>query len=506
MPEHLRALVVILAIAAMTLLVARPAFAGAMDRDDFSRRWGVWVSLTLVAFLAHNQWIYLAVSMVVLYVAQRREHNVVALFFVALFALPPFRLEVPGFGIVNFLIDLNHARLLSLVLLLPAWLRLRAQSRTLPFGRNLPDKLLLAFAVLTVVLELRATSVTDTLRQGFYVCTDVFLPYYVTSRALRDLRTMREAMAGFVIAAMILGGVALVEYLKGWLLYSSLPAALGVAREMGGYLPRGTSLRALASTGQPIVLGYVMVVALGFFLFVKGSVTRVTHHRMILAFLLVGLLASLSRGPWVGAVVLMLAFLSLGTRPLQSLVKFFAVGALVILAAITLPGGAKVIDLLPFVGTVDSANVTYRERLLDNALIVIERNPLLGSVDYLESTEMQAMLQGQGIIDVVNSYLGVALEYGLAGLGLFVAFFLVIVLSVHRKLRSLAHEHHGERVLGAVLLSTLIGILVMIYTVSSIVAIPIVYWAVAGLGVAYARTTASRHEPVNARQYLGAET
>jgi hypothetical protein len=56
-----------------------------------------------------------------------------------------------------------------------------------------------------------------------------------------------------------------------------------------------------------------------------------------------------------------------------------------------------------------------------------------------------------------------------------------------------------------VLLATLIGILVIIFTVSSITFIPVVYWSIAGLGVAYIqmvrrlhaapRSTASRLQP-----------
>ncbi|MGE8385220.1 MAG: O-antigen ligase domain-containing protein, partial [Pseudomonas putida] len=42
-----------------------------------------------------------------------------------------------------------------------------------------------------------------------------------------------------------------------------------------------------------------------------------------------------------------------------------------------------------------------------------------------------------------------------------------------------------RRQLGRVLLATLIGILVIIFTVSSITFIPVVYWSIAGLGVAY---------------------
>ena len=101
-----------------------------------------------------------------------------------------------------------------------------------------------------------------------------------------------------------------------------------------------------------------------------------------------------------------------------------AVLALPLLAIV--PGGQKVLDLLPFIGTIEVENITYRQRLFDNAMIVIQRNPLLGSFDFRSTPEMQSMIQGQGIIDIVNTYIGMALQVGLIGLTLFVVFFVTV--------------------------------------------------------------------------------
>jgi O-antigen ligase len=100
---------------------------------------------------------------------------------------------------------------------------------------------------------------------------------------------------------------------------------------------------------------------------------------------------------------------------------------------------------------------------------------------------MEALRQGQGIIDIVNSYIGIALEMGLVVLGLFVAFFGLTLFGIYRAMRSIPDKDSEEYLLGRVLLATLLTIMIMIFTVSSISIIPIVYWAVAGLGVAYAQ-------------------
>jgi hypothetical protein len=52
-------------------------------------------------------------------------------------------------------------------------------------------------------------------------------------------------------------------------------------------------------------------------------------------------------------------------------------------------------------------------------------------------------------------------------------------------MRAFPDKDDEQRQLGRALLATLVGILVIIFTVSSITIIPTVYWSVAGLGVAY---------------------
>ena len=73
------------------------------------------------------------------------------------------------------------------------------------------------------------------------------------------------------------------------------------------------------------------------------------------------------------------------------------------------------------------------------------------------------------------------------GLGLFVTFFALTLLGIYRAMRSIPDRDSEEYLLGRVLLATLLAILIIIFTVSSITIIPIMYWSVAGLGVAYAQ-------------------
>ncbi|MFG0500283.1 O-antigen ligase family protein [Pseudomonas sp. YQ_13] len=493
MPEHFRALIVILFLASVVFLMARRPATDLIPLSDYKRRRNLWFLLTLLAFFSHSFWLYLGVGAVVLWLAGRREHNPLALFYMLLFLIPPASVQVPGFGVVNYLVDLNHIRLLTLCVLLPAALHLRRQSDTLRFGRTWADKLLAAGLLLMSVLYLRETTLTDTLRQALYLYVDVLLPYYVASRGLRQISDFKDTLLAFVLASFVMALIAVAEYVRHWLLYSALVDAMGVPWSMSGYLSRGGALRASVTTGQAIVLGYVMSVAIGLFLFVQGYVQRPLHRAMGALLLAAGQFAPLSRGPWVGTLVIVVVFIALGKGAFKRLALLGAAGMLALPLLTVVPGGDKVLDLLPFIGNLEKENITYRERLMDNSWIVIQRNPLFGSFDFRNTPEMQAMIQGDGIIDIVNTYINLALRVGLIGLGLFVAFFAVVLLGIRRAMLSFADKDDERRQLGRVLLATLIGILVIIFTVSSITFIPVVYWSIAGLGVAYIQMVRRLH-------------
>jgi len=486
MPEHIRAFIVVIFIATIMLMVVKPAFVNIVSSRDFNRRAKLWFIITIILFLSHNFWLFIIGSAVAIKLAKRREANYVALYFMLLFVAPPVSLDISGMGVINFLFNLSYIRLLELTLLLPVAILLFSQKDTLAFGKTTPDKLLATYILLSIVLYLRSTTLTDTLRFSFYAFIDVILPYYVISRYLRNRNQFHEAIVALVVAGLILSAIGIFEYLRHWLLYSSLMGALDSNISMSNYLARGGSLRALGTTGQPIALGFVLMVVIGFYLYIQSFIRGKAAIRLvILATLIGGLFASLSRGPWVGMIVFIVVFYMLGPNALGKMSKLTIGGVVVALLVLVLPGGEKLINLLPFIGNVQAENISYRENLFEIGLVVIQQHLWFGSVDFLEASEMQPLIQGQGIIDIVNSYLGIALSYGLVGLGLFVSFFIAILLGVFRALYMIEASHDNESLLGVTLIALLVAILVTIFTVSSIAVIPVVYWAVAGMAVAY---------------------
>ena len=484
MPEHLRALVVVLALSTIAFLVIRkPAVAMGMARDAFDRRRNLWLATTLAAFLAPNFWFFaLAVTALLLF-SHRAERNPLSLYFFLLFAVPPFAATLGGLGIVNQLFELSFPRLLSLLVLLP-WALKKREPDTPAFGKQLADWLLLCYLVLQLLQQLTIDSFTNTLRYGLYACLDVLLPYYVASRSLKTIADFRDAILSFVIAALLMAPIAVFEFLKHWLLYSALSGALGIRWDAGSYLGRGETLRAVVTTGHPIALGFVMMTAIMLHCALRIATVQPRAWALGMAALVIGSIASVSRGPWVGIAAGIVVFAATGRQPARRLLKLAVVSALVTAALVVSPWGSTVISYLPFVGTVDSNNVAYRQRLFEVAMLVISQNPFFGSPTFMYSTPLQELRNGN-LIDVVNTYLLVALQSGYVGLSLFVGVFGCAIWAVIATLRG-QHDGQSEYAMqGRAILAALASSLVAIATTSNISVIPIVYWCTAGLAVGY---------------------
>ena len=484
MQEHIRALIVIIFLSSIGFALAKKIVQQDVLATDFNRWRNVWFAVTITAFLSQNFWLYLLFSGFLILLLTKQIQNKMALFFILLFVIPPIGNTIPGFGLVNYIITLTHPRFIELIILLPAALVV-LRNNNFKFTKIWTDKLLLIYILLLIALELRDTTLTDAIRKTFYIFTDIFLPYYVASRSIKNLSQMKTVLSAFVTSAVIFSFIAVFESVKHWILYNGLGNAIGTGGSMSNYMGRSGEIRALATLGHPIVLGYFMTIAFGFYLFLSNSIQNTTVKRMGFLLIILGLLAPLSRGPWVGAAVLVVIYILQGSMAIKKLSTLFVAGIISFFILAVLPGGQKFINLIPFVGETEKGNITYREQLFENSMIVINRNPLFGSSNYLETSEMLEMIQGGGIIDIVNSYLRVTLEAGYVGLTLFIGIFVTVIGGIRKNMKLIKDQKNQLHILGRCLVAVLCSIMITIATTSSIATVPIIYWSVLGLGVAY---------------------
>ncbi len=500
MPEHLRALIFILPIAAVVFAFAQKALTGQhCTLEDFKRRRNLWFALTLAAFLAHNFWLFALLASGALIYAARSESNKFALYLAVMLALPRLAASISGGGIVKELFAIEPLRLLSLFILVPAWWQLRKQPGVEPFGRLLCDKIMIAMFALEIVLTLPERTVPSVLRDSvFYAFTNVFLLYYVASRSLRSMQTYRDAMSALTVAMWVFCAIVAFEFLRRWLLYSSLDRALGVSMGDRGYLIRSGMLRAEGTAGQSIIAGYTASVGIGIYLYTRTLVENKWLRHMGMALMFAGIVGAFARGPWVGGVAIIVVFILLGPSPVANLGKIVGVILLSLPLLLSTEAGLSIIDHLPWIGTVDARNVDFRENLADVAIKVILRYPFFGNFDFATIPDIEALRGSDGIIDVVNTYIMIALKGGIVSLALFAGLVLVAMAGVFASLLKL--DKNDERhVLGRALLATVVGVLITIATVSPICFVYPIYWCLAGLMVGFTQLVA-RGEPLTRAQ------
>lgn len=485
MLTNLKALIVVLAIAIAVFIVAKPLCLRFMAEDDFTRRRNVWFVLTLTAFISPSFWVYVLVAMPLLAWSARKDSNPVALYVLVMCVIPPIRIDIPAV-IVHEFFQLSNFRVLAFAVLIPtAWRLMRSTDKT---TLTLMDKLILAYVGLVLILLIPYESFTNTLRRGFLLSIDVLVLYFVVSRTCTGRRAIAEAMASFCMAAAVFAPLALFESLKRWILYGGIAAMWGTPIEFD-YLFRDNILRAQVTAGQAIRLGYLMAIAFGFWLYLRSrvqSTPRSTYVTTAVAsWMWLGLLAAYSRGPWLVAAVIFFAFLAIGPGGSGRLFKGLAITGLVSGLILVSPIGEHVINNLPFIGKVGAANVAYRQHLAEAAWQLIKRNPFFGSPYVL--LYLEHLRQGQGIIDIVNTYAAIGMYYGLVGLGLFLGPVLVGMWNVWQLVRSSAGSDPDLSLLGVIIIACMVGTLLMFGVGGFNPIIQRVFYLLVGFTAAYSR-------------------
>ena len=484
---NIKALIFVVALAVPAFYVGRQLAASVIAPREFAVWRNVWFAVTVAAFLSGSFLVFAAIETMICLYARAARAATPALFLILLLAVPLVNVPIVGFGLFNYLFDIDNGLLLTIVLLVPIMFATGGPGRRNGGVYSMPDHLIIGYVLLLIVLESQRSEVTQVLRFATLTTLDVLIPYFAFSRMVTSVADLRRVLLAFIIAMLPLSLIAIFETAKSWLLYGSILQDWGY-NWLTRYLLRAGALRANASAGGSIVLGFIIMTAIGCMLALWQSIGSRRYSGIALAIFGAGLLATLSRGPWVGTMALVFVYLATGPNAVVGLARFVLAGAMVLLPLLLLtPLGAALLDLLPFIGSVEAENVTYRQQLFDNAILIIERYPWFGSRDFRSTPEMQEMLQGQHIVDIVNTYLEVALRSGLVGLGLFLGFFATILIGLWRVHKFKVVREIGLGVCIRASMATLVAMMVTIGTVSFIDYIPYVCWSFAGLCVALIR-------------------
>jgi len=338
-------------------------------------------------------------------------------------------------------------------------------------------------------------STTAMSREGLQVILDTVLPYYVLSRGCLQPELRRRVLSVLMFGAAYQGMVGIAEGLSRHVLYAQLQYLYGVRWNILGALTRGDWLRAQAAFSGPLVLAMLMLFGIGVW-FVLRPPEKSRRYTMVGLVMLGGMLATISRGPLLALAILVVGLVLLrfmSARRFLLLTVVFVVAAAI---AWSMGLGDQVVEAINNASGADKQadfNVIYRQELLKTSVALIQQSPWFGVPNYLD--QMTNLKQGDGIVDLVNTYLIVTLNVGVAGLALFMLPFLIVL---QRLASTLPQEPGPLRRERLAWLPLTLAVMAAVFTVSPVSIIrAILVWVVAlGLANLQEGIVARRRTPV----------
>jgi hypothetical protein len=396
-------------------------------------------------------------------------------FWMAVILFPPISLAVTGVAGLNYLIDLDHLRIAEIALLLPAAVQILFSKREARKSIWWLDAAVVSYPLLCIIVQFPHVTFTASIRSFVEMCLDVVLPYYVVTRGLRNWEDLNFVLKRFLLACVFSASVALLEAVLRRNIYAELQWVYGVKWSLTHTLMRGGFLRVESMAPNPVMLAIQIGITIGlWFAMTAQGLTR-TRTWTVLTLLTLALLCTWSRGPLLGTMVFglgMLCLTKLGPRVFGVLlVAAIAGGIAAKMAGLDETAIALLKEVLSN-SKEDALTIDYRSRLLDTSLELIKQSPWMGVPNY--ATYMQDLVQGEGIIDMVNTYVGVALNAGVVGLAMFLSPVILMTIALLRRLGA-GHEHLGrpQAAFLRACIALMVGSLVTIFTTSIFERVPL---------------------------------
>lgn len=488
MPANYKACLIVIVTVIVANLMCKLVFPS--QKQTINRIMAGWILLTLMLFLTPTAPVYfLSSAIILLILAPKPIDDKLQFYFAMLVAVPTaavWRISLPG---IETLLELDHVKTLSLTLLIPIYFLHKANnhdSNQHP-SSDLQSKrmfgMFFSFLLIAMLMDLRATNATTALRNIFGTYLDVIILVLVVFKFCRDMKIVDKVLFAILISGVSVAFISCIQAVMSWNFYSQDNLIFFVEGEDTGSVVsfyrsgvlRTSSTMGTASSG--LYLSFCLVLNHYFSGLKRRGNAEYGGSLFISIVLIAGVFLTGSRGAWL-AVTLMFGLIILMQKRFRFLRGLAGLG--VVIAIFSLP---EIIDIL--IASDPYGTFQYRVDLFHNSLIAIKDNIYFGSKFFIDHPALQASIQGQGIIDIVNSYVGFALNYGVPMLALLVlVLFKVIVRLV--KLRKQAENSQGAQLIewqARTILAIIVGAFIMVATVSLVDRIAQYLWVSLVLGM-----------------------
>lgn len=471
-------IVVFVTIVAKALLI----MIGRNKRED-TNLLVIWALIEATAVFTHSIHLILFVLIGVkfFYLKNDLQKNITAYF--ALWAVLPFNY------IVNFplpsipLLPVNYQRLALIIWILPILPAIYDEARS--SGRKAIFDLPVLFLFCMAVVQSFSDTYSDagferttisSIKSVMKFALDIVIPYFLIVHWASSWARLKALFFAIMLSGLALSVFSIFEALTNWNIFRSM--GLKGMGWVSGYAPYREFLRAKATFPESIAFGFYIIFSMGITIAVLlRSKRKILIKIFVLMLFLAAVFVTQSRGDYLAAAIMLVAYTYYRVKPTT---KFMLIVVMIVVIPVASyiyiqksPAGPAInVEQVDEYGTLE-----YRKKLFVALLSLIPQHPFFGNSQFMAEPEMQALRQGQGIIDPVNTYLTMAVQQGLIAL----FFFLYLIFRAVRVGRQYVAygyaRNNGIWVhLGAAVAGVVIAIAAALANMSFYATIPPIFW------------------------------
>jgi hypothetical protein len=428
--------IVTAALSAAWLLVSLMCHARS-EKRQLARLYAASLAVTLAEFTALPALATLLIVTACIAAGASARTPLIASYTVITAVVPILEVRLPGlFGLNTFMV-FSVPLVAGLTVII---MRVVDRSKFQQFSLRTSDCVLMAFIVIRSFLGTRDESAQLVFRVLMEDVLSLGGAYLVASRARMDVPSAFLKPLLFVGSALAL--VAIFEAVRWW------PQYIGVYDVKGIPIVRGMISRAgLMRSPGPFQDPLAFSIFLSITAMAGVGLLQLERRRSLVA---------------IALLIIVLGLASTSSRTgLVALATSLAVFAFVrrkisLYALLAVAGGVGALYLGQISDMAASGTSVYRWQVFNKGLQVIIDNPLLGAAEAIKRGALKELTQGQGIVDVVNSYIGLGIQGGFL---LILAFLATPVAAILSYMRYSAPRKAPERIFADVVLSQLAGTL-----------------------------------------------
>jgi len=427
MANDLKILFVLIIAAGASFFLMKPNKFRSISEPEYTSIFLLFIYIQLIFIFSKNIYIFIVVILILcIWKIKNGRSQTEIIYSVFLFSLPVFGLNIP---FINF--DLSYPMIISAIFLSPM-ISGTGYRRTLhsKIKNNSTDIILLLLLSAFLIGQARDNSITHIIKQFLYLSLFVYVPYYITKFIFCHKHSADRAIYTLLSIGLIFSIVGSFESSRNWLLWQGPLQSYEIFESISSYTKlRSGFLRSQTIFGNTLTFGSYFIILTGFTLYLRRR--YIDKQKFIYIFLVVmlGLFFTFGRGQQISVLMVVVSFALINHKNSILIYRTAQISILAFLGAFLVMGPSMFAvnaDTLHGLFGADIGSIQYRIKILEVLSGGISNTWLFGPRPNEFNALYPELVQGEGIVDMVNVYLATGVTSGM--IGLFLLMFLLLNL------------------------------------------------------------------------------